>query len=225
MEPLVPTTVQVAQIRVLSQKAIQLWEEAVWTVKEAQEKFIKAYRATLTEVAGKDWHQTWRTNPHFASLLADVESEIREICCGKHKMKLTTFNRYRNAARKTVLLGVPFDLSKRLTLGQIQAIEVQTKDVSGEDKEKSVREIVKEICKQRHIDSAAAVVSKVATVLPLPAEEEPSEDYLAVLKAKLQSHLELVKERFGDAVVVQICSEVVQLVTAPGDIDSTELPA
>ena len=92
---------------------MKLWEEAVWTVKEAQDKFIKAYRATLTEVAGKDWQQTWRTNPQFPRLLKDVEEEIKDIC-RKHGMKVTTFHRYRNAARKTVLLGVPFDLSKKL---------------------------------------------------------------------------------------------------------------
>ena len=212
MEPIFPTPVHVAQVKVLSQQTIKLWEEAVWTVKEAQEKFIKAYRATLAEVAGKDWAQTWRTNPHFAHLLNEVEEGIKEIC-RKHGMTLKTFNRYRNAARKTVLLGVPFDLSKKLSLEQLAVVQTASKELKGEEKERTIKKVVEQFNKQKQINSAAAVVSKVTTVLPLPDAGEHADDYLEGLSTKLQAHLAVVKERFGEDAVLDICNKLVQNVT------------
>ena len=90
----------------LSVKVQQLWRDAVWTVKQGQEKFLGAYEATIDEhIPG--WRDNWKTDPHFPSRLAVIEAQIKDICRA-NGMPVPTFNRYRTAARKSLLMGVPF---------------------------------------------------------------------------------------------------------------------
>lgn len=103
-----------AQAVVFSAKLMKDWQEAVFTVKDGQDKFLKCYKRSFTERLGKGWEEKWKTDLHFPDALAEIEAHIKAVCLTAG-MKLTTFNRYRNAARKAVLLNVPFSMGTNLT--------------------------------------------------------------------------------------------------------------
>ena len=101
-------------------------------------------------------------------------------------MALTVFNRYRSAARKHLLMEVPFNLAAtNFTIQELREI----KD-GGEERAKEMRQ-------EKNVKHAATVVAKHATILPLPDGFDNEEDYLDVVKARLLEHLDLAKEKLG----------------------------
>ena len=77
-----------------------------------------------------------------------------------------------------------------------------------------VKEIVEQINRDKKISSASAVVSKVATVLPLPEDSAHPKEYLDGLTTKIHSHLAVVRQRFGEKAVFEMVNALLRQVTS-----------
>lgn len=179
----------------ISAKVQSAWKSAVWTVKQGQEKFLMAYKATIDEQI-PDWKDRWKNDPGFAQQLAEVEEYISQIC-RSNGMGLTTFNRYRTAARKALLTGTPFKFAaQNFTIAEAKAISE-----GGE-------EVARQIRREKNLNHAASMVAKHATILPIPEPGANPQDYLDIVSRRLADHMALVKERFGD----DVCSQLVKAI-------------
>jgi hypothetical protein len=169
----------------LSEAIKEAWKSAVWTVKQGQDKFLGAYAATVDEqIPG--WRETWKNDPGFPNKLAEIEDYIKAIC-RTNRMPLTTFNRYRTAARKALLMGTPFKFApQNFTVAEARAI------AEGGD------EVAKVIRAQKNLRHASTVVAKHATVLPHPEDGENPQDYLDIVSSRLTEHFRLVRETLGE---------------------------
>ena len=188
----------------VSQDVLHLWRAAVFTIKQAQKKFVEAYKATLTDLS-PGWQAKWQTEPRFDARLGEVEDYIKTLCL-ENGMELTVFNRYRSAARKHLLMDVPFKFAAtNFTIDELKQIKE-----GGEDEAKALR-------KEKNVRHAATVVAKHATILPLPDSLDNQDDYLEMLKARLSQHFCLVKDKLG----AEVCKRLIQELTVPPD----EFPA
>lgn len=173
----------ISKKEILSTKCLALWKAAVYTVKQAQQKFIDAYKQTLHESC-PEWETRWQTDPLFQTRLAEVEDNMKDVCRA-NGMDLTVFNRYRTAARKHVLMKVPFKMaSTNFTISELREIK--------EDPEKA-----KELRHQKNVKHAAKQVAKHATIIPLPDAFDNDEDYLAAVQSRLTEHLSVAKSKLG----------------------------
>ncbi len=166
----------------LKKSTRQLWRGAIQSVTEAQEKFLAAYRATLNETI-PGWEKNWRNNPHLVRTLIEVEDYMKALC-RENGMELTAFNRYRKGARAAVFMDVPFKLGANFTLEELRALKR-----SGNP--------VREAQKMRHarkIRQAEAVISEIATVLPLPEKNENPMDYIEGIGGRLAEYLFAARE-------------------------------
>lgn len=193
---LIPSAVKSAIT--ISADTQKMWKGVVWSVKQAQDRFIEAYKATLTELI-PGWEKTWKENPHFSKSLGDIESYISQLC-RTNGMPLTVFNKYRGAARKSVLLKVPFTFAaSNFTIPELK--EIATGGVG----------TAKVIRKEKNLHHAATQVSHHATILPLPSDDVHVDDYLATVKSRMQDHLRAVTEKFGPDVTRQLLLDVATL--------------
>ena len=106
--------VSVAQRIALPPDVINLWKGAVWSIKQGQERFIKAFTATLDHLM-PDWKTTWKTDLAFSLKLKDVEDAVKEMVRA-NGLSLRTWNRYVTSARKSLLCGVPLSLVRQCRL-------------------------------------------------------------------------------------------------------------
>jgi len=185
----------VAAKNTVSAETVALWKKAVWTVRLGQKRFLEAYQATLVDFC-PDWKSKWKTDGNFHNLIKDAEDTMK-LLCGQNGMGLTTFNRYRNAARKSLFIGVDFKLAaQNFTISEIKAIAE-----SGEEVAKSLR-------KEKQVRHAAQVLSPHATVLPFPDEKEHPEDYLNSVKTKLTEYIAIIRATFGEEEVAKLIDEI-----------------
>jgi len=175
----------IVQEKIRFSAAVQAaWKSAVWTVKQGQQKFLAAYRATIDE-AIPNWQETWQTDPHFGKSLGEIEEHMKAIC-RSNGMGLTTWNRYRQAARKALLMGTPFHLAaQNFTVDEARQIA------------EGGQEVAKTLRHEKNLRHAATIVQNHATILPIPKPEDNVEDYLDWLSKNLKEHLAKVAETFG----------------------------
>jgi hypothetical protein len=175
----------------ISAKVQAAWKSAVWTVKQGQDKFLAAYKATIDEQI-PEWETTWKTDPHFPARLSEIEDYIKAIC-RSNKMPLTTFNRYRQGARKSLLMGTPFRFAtQNFTVDEARQIA------------EGGAEVAKEIRHQKNVRHAATVIAKHATLLPIPNTDDNKEDYLEAATKALAAHLDKVRQTLGADVANQL---------------------
>jgi hypothetical protein len=169
----------------LKKSTLQLWRGAIHSITEAQDKFLAAYRATLNETI-PGWEKNWRNSPHFVSRLIEVEDYMKALC-RENGMELTAFNRYRKGARATLLMDVPFKLGANFTLEELRHLKR-----SGNP----VRE-AKRMRQARKVKQAEAVLSQIATVLPLPEKGENPLDYVEGISGRLAEYLFAAREKLS----------------------------
>jgi hypothetical protein len=167
---------------VLSKRTVNLWRGAIFSVEEAKKKFLAAYRATLDD-AIPGWKTTWQTNPQFPKALMETEDYMKAIC-QENGMEAMTFNRYRKAARITLLLDMPFKLGSQFTIQELRHVKE-----SGDPKREA-----RKIINARHARRAEAVLSKTATVLPLPEKGDNPLEYIEGISGRLAEYLHAAGE-------------------------------
>jgi len=177
----------------LGNKTIQLWKNAIWTVKQAQDKFLAAYQATVTD-AIPDWKTTWRTDPNFPCRLVGVEEFISALC-RQNGMPLTTFNRYRKAARAATLGDVSFNLGANFSIRELQQIKQGQKTIQG-------------IRKERRVRAAENIITKTAAVLPLPGENENAGQYIEDIRERLARYLSDTQGCLDDEAYLKLLVEL-----------------
>jgi hypothetical protein len=200
----------VASNIVLAKKTLELWQAAIWTVKQAQKKFLAAYEATLDDVM-PSWKDSWQTDPLFPAKLVEAEDYIKAIC-RQNGMSLTTFNRYRRAARASVLGDVPFSMANNFSLRQIRQIK------QGETTAAKLK-------RQRRISAAENLVARSAAVLPLPTDQENPVDYIESIGGRFADYLRTIKAQLGEAAFTALTLEIKRrLALNDLDHDRTHLP-
>jgi len=178
----------------LSQEVRKLWTQAVWSIKQGQKRFFRAYKTTIDQqIPG--WKDTWKTDPTFNSKLLDLEDALKAICL-QNGMPRTTFKRYRQGARQTLLLGVPFMIvtSHEFTIEEARTI------AQSDDPEQTT----KEIRANKRFKSAVKQLRQTATVLPLPEGHEDPAEYIKDMRDRLDEHLNRVRERLGAEIVDEL---------------------
>lgn len=103
-------------------------------------------------------------------------------------MATPTFNRYRNAARKATLLGVPFRFGVGLTLNEIR----RAQELGGTE------EAYQQVQQSKNLKWATTTVQRVGTILPLPYEGQPAAEYAEDMTDLLAAHVARVRESGGD---------------------------
>jgi hypothetical protein len=181
--------VMVANNVTLAKATLHLWHNAIFTVKEAQEKFLTAYRASVND-AIPGWEATWQTDPYFPKKLTEVEDFIKALC-QQNGMNLTTFTRYRRAARATILCNIPFSMGNTFSLVDIHRIK------KGETSAQA-------ISRYRRQKTAETVLAKYATVLPLPTDGQNSADYIESIGHRLTSYFAAIQQQLGEEVVKEL---------------------
>lgn len=204
--PVVPAII-INAIRV-TEETKKLWTKAATNVQQAQKAFLKAYNATLVDALGSDWKCRWKQDTRFHETIAVIEKEMQRLC-REQDMPLTVFNRYRSAARKSVLLDVPFAMAKNLSVKEIKQAEVIASNNTEGSKEERIKEACQQIKEAKSIQRATSKVSTVATVLPLP-EEEPEESYLEEVSDKLVGHIQSIKEKYGEEAAKKLLDKLVK---------------
>jgi hypothetical protein len=180
----------------ISPELQKLWRTAVFTIKQSQEKFLEAYRKTLDHYC-PNWSGTWRNDPHFPRALGDIEKTIWAMC-KDNGMNLTTYNRFRGAARKSLLMGVPFNIAA----GNFSIQELAEIKAGG-------NEVAKQMRRQKGVKRALSLLGQSATVIPgEPASGEHPEDYLQSVKQALTVSLAKVKEICGEKAARQLLAEL-----------------
>jgi len=174
----------------ISEQSRELWRKAIWTIKQAQKRFVRAYDSTLRDTLGDDYKNKWKKDSHFMDTISEIEKDIQKLC-REAGMSLTTFNRYRSAARKCVLLDVPFSMAGHLSLKEIR----ECAGIPGDDLQAAQHAIREKKIAQWNINRAA----KVATVLPLPEKSQHPDTYLQELTPKIIEHLKRVTWEYGAA--------------------------
>lgn len=221
---IVPTTALVVNKIAFSHKTIGEWNLATESVKEAQSRFLRAYRSSITDICGEGWENTWRTMPNFSTCLREIEKEMKRYCTAGG-MSASVFTRYQSAARKHCFLDVPFNFGTTLSLDEIrQAKEIAEKEPGTNSKEK-LRQALKTVREQKYIQKAASKVSRVATVLPLPEPEVHPEDFLNdQVLPQLESYLQKIENQFGKDFVLQILERMAAVRRADGSRTESEQP-
>jgi hypothetical protein len=165
----------------------KMWKNAVWTVKQGQDKFLRAYTATIDEQI-PEWRERWKADPDFPAKLTEIEEYIKAIC-RRNGMPATTFNRYRTAARKALLMGTPFRFAaQNFTVAEARAIAE-----GGEG-------VAKRLRAGKNLHHATTVVSRHATIIPVPEDGVNPEDYLEMVSGRLSECLRLIRERLGSEI-------------------------
>jgi hypothetical protein len=104
--------------------------------------------------------------------------------------------RYRHAARKALLLEIPFNIARQnFTSAEAQAI------AKGEADPKELR-------KYKNLQHASSQVTKHATILPLPESDDNPNDYIETVATRLVEHLKVVKERLGEVVHTKLVEQL-----------------
>lgn len=207
MDKTIILPVMVANKITLGKKTVQMWRNAIFTVKKAQEQFLAAYECTLND-AIPGWRETWHTDPHFPVRLAEVEEYMRAIC-RQNGMQQTTFTRYRRAARASMLGGVPFSLANSFSIQQIRQIKDGQTDATTLKRSKWLR-------------AAESVVSKQAAVLPLPSEDENPVDYIECIGGRFAEYLRSIKEPLGEAAFVALTLEIQRCLALGGSQEADD---
>jgi len=176
----------VAQRIALPPDVINLWKGAVWSIKQGQERFIKAFAATLDHLM-PDWRTTWKTDPMFSLKLKDVEEAVREMARA-NGLSLRTWNRYVTSARKSLLCGVPFEFTQAMSLEDLKRI------AQAENPEL----LAKQIRKERRTRTIVSLAENYATVLPNPHPTDHRADFLETAATRLKEYLRIVKEKYGE---------------------------
>ena len=173
----------------LSQKTEKAARDAVWTVKEGQEKFMKVYEMCLKDFFGEDWKANSKKHVNFEGILGELEKQLQTICLDAG-MTLTVFNRYRTAARKHHLFGVPFKFGMNFTIGQIKEAQGLVKSYKDGTEEQKVARAFQELQSQKNLKSAKSIVSKKGTVLFYPEKKEDTAIYFNSTLGKVLDHFE-----------------------------------
>lgn len=176
----------VAQKVALPPDVINLWKGAVWSIKQGQERFIKAFGATLDHLM-PDWKTTWKTDPRFSLKLKDVEDAVKEMVRA-NGLSLRTWNRYMTSARKSLLCGVPFEFTQAMSLEDLKRIAQAA----------NPELLAKQIRKERRTRTVISRAENYATVLPRPNPNDHRADYLDLVTTRLKDHLRIVKEKYGE---------------------------
>jgi len=185
----------------LRNNTIQLWKSAIWTVKQAQDKFLAAYQATVTD-AIPNWKTTWRNDPNFPCRLIEVEDFISALC-RQNGMPLTTFNRYQKAARAATLGDVSFNLGANFSIRELQQVKQGLKTIQG-------------IRKERRIKAAENVITKTAAVLPLPSENENTGEYIEGIRERLARYLADTQGVLDDETYRKLLAEISRCLVSRG---------
>lgn len=187
---------------VLQPKTLQRWTSAIWTVKQAQDKFLTAYQATLDD-AIPNWKGSWRSDPNFPSRLVEVEGFMQALC-RQNGMPLTSFTRYRKAARAATLGDMPFNMAATFSVRELQRI-------------KQGKATAQEIRQQRRLRNAASVVAKSAAVLPLPTEIDCPAEYISGIRDRLTQYLDDAHGSLDDVSYRALVAEMRQCLTVDSD--------
>ncbi len=193
MDKTIILPVMVANKITLAKKTVQMWTNAIFTVKKAQEQFLAAYECTLND-AIPGWRDTWHTDPHFPLMLAEVEEYMKALC-RQNGMQETTFTRYRRAARASMLAGVPFSLANSFSIQHIRQIKDGQADAT----------LLK---RSKRMKAAENFVSKHAAVLPLPTENENPTDYIESIGGRFAEYLRSIKEPLGQSAFKALTLEI-----------------
>lgn len=194
----------------LSANVMTLWERACQRVSDGGEAFRAAYAATLAEVYGRDWKKRWMKDEAFETALHEVEAQMRQICRSK-EMALATFNQYKLAARKAVLLGVSFSMGRRLNVPEIRNIQRKAHG------NKELAESLARQARQHHgLQTALNQARRVSAVLPLPMNET-KEEYLLQAVEELVRLGRAVEERFGQRAARNLFLKALQKLVQASD--------
>lgn len=173
----------------LSAETVKAIRDAVWTVKEGQEKFVKVYEMCLTDFGGTDWRKTYKKWPNFDEVVGELETQLKAVCI-EAGMTLTVFNKYRTAARKYHFFGVPFKFGANFSIGEIrEAQELARAMTTGTDEQK-VREAFKAVRAKKNLASAKGIIGKKGTVLMWPEEGSDIDAYFTETIDRVLGHFE-----------------------------------
>lgn len=122
----------------LSQKVSKQWVACGFAIQRGSDKFIEMCRITLKEF-DKEW-----VKGDIPALFRRLAREVRILLCDctdGPKLAMSTLNRYMNAARKSILFGIPFKMTQYVPIEKLgtirEIVENDIRDIPNDEKVKS----------------------------------------------------------------------------------------
>jgi hypothetical protein len=139
------------------------------SIKSNHEQFLDLMRKALVESGTTEWHKG-----DLPKLFARLEKDVRLPLCEMEdgaKLDKPTFNRLFSAARKALVLGVPFRLSSYMTLPQLAKIKaIADADPSARSMEDKIAAAIKTVKDERKT-TAPPCLGKRSVFIPFPTAD------------------------------------------------------
>lgn len=180
-----------ASASVLNSKTVEKWSKATWSVKDAQEKFVEAYRATLDDQM-PGWQDNWKTDAAFDKNLTAVEKIMREICIANN-MTAHSFNYYKHAARRILFCGLSWKLGNQNYTKEQCVTLIQTPEERRE-------EVAKEMRRHKTHKRALSKIKADKAVITRPRDGMTAEQHAQwqiEVCGQLREYLELTQSVIG----------------------------
>ncbi len=175
----------------------KLWSKAAFAVKQAQENFCAAYKATLDHCF-PNWENTWKNDadtfePKVLALEDQLKAHWLELALDR-----SSWTRYLAGARRMFFAKLPFRLAlRRISIKQAKIIAAAPNEAEGLKKLQAMQ-------KEKGLKAATNKVAKGATVIPYPDQWIDKNSYVDDVLGKLAQHFHVMAETLGPKAVGQL---------------------